>query len=88
LVAGWVEVRETPFSAFRLTARATLLGAAMETGPGTGKKRGLLAAAKTDYTGVPGVAVQALGEWFDPGDFYSKKADRACYARFQVTTGF
>jgi hypothetical protein len=88
LVAGWVEVRETPFSAFRLTARATLLGAAMETGPGTGKKRGLLAAAKTDYTGVPGVAVQALGEWFDPGDFYSKKADRAWYARFQVTTGF
>lgn len=48
----------------------------------------MLAAVKTDVTGIPGVALQALGEWFDPGDFYSKEADRAWYARFQVTTGF
>lgn len=88
LVAGWVEVKGTPLSALRLTARTTLLRAAEETGPGTGKDRGLLFTTKTDYTGIPGVALQALGEWFDPGDFYSKDADSAWYARFQVTTGF
>jgi hypothetical protein len=88
LMAGWIEVKGSPLNSLRLIARGTLLRAAVETGPGPGADRGLLVAARADYTGIPGVAMQALGEWFDPGDFYSKKADRAWYARFQVTTGF
>jgi hypothetical protein len=88
LAAGWLEGRVTPYAGLRVTARGTMLRAVEATGPGIGKDRGLLLAAKADYTGIPGVAVQALGEWFDPGDFYSERADQAWYGRFQVTTGF
>jgi hypothetical protein len=88
LVAGWVEVKGSPLPSLRLTARGTLLRAAQATCPGLGKNRGVLASARTDYTGISGVSLQALGEWFEPGDFYSRRADRAWYARFQVTTGF
>lgn len=88
LLAGWIEVKAGALHAVRLTARGTLLRAVERTGPGPGIDRGILMTVKADYNGIPGVALQTLGEWFEPGDFYSNDASPAWYARFQVTTGF
>ncbi len=88
LAAAWIEMKGSPICGLRLTGRGTLLRAVEATGPGSGKERGLLAIAKAEYSGIPQVTLQALGEWFDPGDFYSAAADPAWYARFEVVTRF
>lgn len=88
LQAAWIEGKVGPLPGLRVTVRGSWLRAAEPTGPGTGKTRGTLLAVRADCTGIPGVSLQALGEWFDPGDFYARGADSAWYARFQVVTGF
>jgi hypothetical protein len=88
LQAVWFETKASPIPGLRVIGRGTRLWAVQATGPGGGKIRGTLLALRAEYAGIPGVSLQALGERFDPGDFYAASADNAWYARFQVVTGF
>jgi hypothetical protein len=74
-----------------VTVRGSVLGAPEATGPGGGHARGTLLAARADWTRWRGVALQALGEFFDPGDYYRGRGDygdHAWYSRFQIVTSF
>ncbi len=91
LVAVWLEGRADVAPKLTVTARGTLLSAPQATGPGGGHDRGTLLALRADWTRWPGVALQALGELFDPGDLLrglGSFRDRAWYARFQIVTSF
>lgn len=85
---AYVEGRFDPVPKLTVTLRGAVLGAAEGTGPGPGRDRGTLVVAHADWTRWPGVAVQAWGEVFNPGDFYAPDADPAWYARFQIVTSF
>jgi len=98
LTAVWLEGRADLAPKLTVTVRGSVLGAPEATGPGGGHNRGTLLAARADWTRWRGVALQALGELFDPGDYYSHAGvyydgqsvygDRAWYARFQIVTTF
>ncbi len=90
LQAVWLEGRVDVAPRLTLAARGTWLRA-----DHPDASRGTLMAARADWTGLAGVAVQALGERFAPGDFYGAASvpppgrdDDAWYARLQVTTTF
>lgn len=85
---AYVEGRFDPVPKLTVALRGAVLAAAEDTGPGPGRDRGTLIVARADWTRWPGVAVQALGEVFNPGDFYAPDADPAWYARFQIVTSF
>ena len=85
---AYVEGRFDPVPKLTVALRGAVLGAAEDTGPGPGRDRGTLIVAHADWTRWPGVAVQAWGEVFNPGDFYVPDADPAWYARFQIVTSF
>jgi hypothetical protein len=55
---------------------------------GTGKTRGSLYQAKLDYTFNKNVAGYILGEYFDPGNFYTSTADAAVFVRTQIEIKF
>ncbi len=91
LTAYWAEVRADLAPQLRVTLRGTVLGAPEATGPGGGHDRGTLLSLRADCTRWRGVALQALGELFNPGDYYSGRGDygdHAWYSRFQIVTTF
>ncbi len=91
LTAYWAEVRADLAPQLTVTVRGSVLGAPEATGPGGGHDRGTLLAARADWTRWRGVALQALGEFFSPGDYYSDQGDygdHAWYSRFQIVTTF
>lgn len=91
LTAYWAEARVDLAPQLTVTVRGSVLGAPEATGPGGGHDRGTLLAARADWTRWRGVALQALGEFFSPGDYYSGRGDygdHAWYSRFQIVTSF
>ncbi|MHB8077903.1 MAG: alginate export family protein [Candidatus Krumholzibacteriia bacterium] len=91
LTAYWAEVHADLAPQLTVTLRGTVLGAPEATGPGGGHDRGTLLSLRADCTRWRGVALQALGELFDPGDYYSGRggySDRAWYSRAQIVTSF
>lgn len=84
----WVEGRLSPVPRATAQLRATWVGAPAATGPGTGKVRGVLVAGTLNVDLGPNLKGQAIGEWFDPGNYYAEDADRAVYGRLQLTAGF
>jgi hypothetical protein len=86
--ALWLEIRAVPVARARVSLRATKLLAVENSGPGTGTDRGILFAAQANLDLGPGLAGQAVAEYFDPGDFYARAADAAWYARWQITAKF
>lgn len=86
--AAWIEGRVVPCSRARVSVRATKLLANEETGPGTGKDRGLLVAGQVNLDLGAGLTGQILGEYFEPGDFYAKGADGSWYGRWQLIAKF
>jgi hypothetical protein len=91
LTAVWVEGRTDLAPKLAVTMRGSVVGAPEASGPGGGHDRGLLLAARADWTRWRGVAVQALGELFDPGSYYTGRrgyGSTAWYTRFQIVTSF
>jgi len=84
----WIEGHVEPLAKLKFSLRGMRFGAPIDTGPGPGTVRGDLGVARLDYTRIPGVAVQAWGEYFKPGSFYADGSDAAWYARFQMTASF
>ncbi len=87
LTACWLDLAGGPPSA-RASLRLMPLWAPQPVGPGGGRHRGVLVAARLGGELGRGVSAHVLGEWFDPGDFYAADADRAWYARWQLTAAF
>lgn len=91
LTLFWVEGRADLAPKLTVAVRGSVVGAPEPTGPGGGHGRGTLLAARADWTRWRGVALQALGELFDPDGYYGGRGgygDRAWYARFQIVTSF
>ncbi len=83
LRAVWLEGRADLAPDLKLTARGMQAWADQPA-----ETRGLLWGLRADWTGLPGVAVQALGEWFDPGEYFDGAGDGAWYARCQLVAAF
>jgi len=79
----WVEARDDIAPRLTIALRGMRLWAVHPAA-----ERGLLWSGRLEWTGLQGVAAQALGEWFDPSDGFGGAANRAWYTRFQVTTSF
>ena len=88
LRAWWLEGRVEIRPNVRASIRATRLAAIERSGPGDGTIRGNLLALRADFGLLEGLDGQLLGEYFEPGDFYSSGADPAWYGRWQVTARF
>ncbi len=86
--AVWLEGRVDPAPKLTLAVRGMLVGADTATGPGGGRNRGTLLIGRADWTRWSNVAVQAIGEWLRPGDYYAAGSNGAFYTRFQITTTF
>jgi len=83
-----VEGRLSPVTRATAQLRASWVGAPEATGPGSGKVRGVLVVGTLNVDLGSNLKGQAIGEWFDPGNYYAKDADNAIYGRLQLTAGF
>lgn len=88
LSAAWIELRARSERSVSGAVRCSLLRAPEKTGPGTGTDRGLLLAGQANVTLASGLQGQLLGEYLDPGDYYSSAASTAWYGRWQLVAKF
>lgn len=75
VTAAWIELRAEPHARLKVAARGMLLGADRAARAGGSTDRGKLVALRADLAGPAGLAMQALGEHFWPGDYYDLPAN-------------